>query len=382
MQSRDPRTRHQTKALIHLDRLTHNLRLLQMQVGIVPLWPVLKANAYGHDAVIVASHLVRLGYTTLCVADVDEAVALAAAGVRATFIVLSATLPHHSEVLVAYGCEPVVCTLEMAEALAHAAEKGGRRLSVHLKVDTGMGRIGIQPREVWPFLERCRDFPALRIRGLMSHFPRADEADKTYSLEQLARFQQVVEATRSCGIDVRHLANSAAIFDLSGSYFNAVRPGIAIYGLRPSSEIANPRVHALKPVLEWKTRVAFLKEVPTGTGLSYGHTFHTKTPSLIATVPIGYGDGLSRNLSDQLEVLVRGVRCRQVGRITMDMSLIDVTALRGQVELGDEVVIIGRQGAEEVTADELAAKLGTINYEIVTCISHRVPRLALDPATR
>jgi len=268
----------------------------------------------------------------------------------------------------------------MAQALAQAAEKLGRRLSIHLKVDTGMGRIGIHPREVWAFLERYREFPTLRVRGLMSHFPRADEADKTYSLEQLARFRQIIEATRGCGIEVCHMANSAAIFDLPGSYFDAVRPGIALYGLQPSCAIVHPRVHALKPVLEWKTRISFLKEVPTGTGLSYGHAFHTTVPSLIATVPIGYGDGLSRNLSNQLEVLVHGVRCRQVGRITMDMSLIDVTALRGRVEHGDEVVIIGCQGTEEVTADELAVKLGTINYEIVTCISHRVPRMVVDTA--
>ena len=347
----EPRARHLTKAFIHLDRLTHNLHLLQAEVGALPLWPVLKANAYGHDAAIVAAHLVRLGYTTLGVADVDEAIALAEAGVRATFIVLSATLPQHSEALVAYGCEPVVCTVEMAEALARQAEKAGRRFSVHLKVDTGMGRIGIRPQEVQPFLERCRDFSALRIRGLMSHFPRADEGDKTYSVEQLERFRQVVEATKGYGIEVRHMANSAAILDLPGAYFDAVRPGIAIYGLRPSGEIKNPRVRELKPVLEWKTRITFLKEVPTGTGLSYGHAFHTKRPSLIATIPIGYGDGLSRNLSNSLEVLVRGVRCSQVGWITMDMSLIDVSALRGQVELGDEAVIIGRQGAAEVTAD-------------------------------
>jgi alanine racemase len=378
MQVREPRARHQTKAFIHLDNLTHNIRLLQVQVGAVPLWPVLKANAYGHDAFIVASHLVRLGYSTLCVADVDEAIALAEAGVRATFIVLSATLPHQAEVLVAYGCEPVVCTLEMVEALARAAAKAERHVAVHLKVDTGMGRIGVFPQQVPAFLERCRDFPVLQVRGLMSHFPRADEADKSYSLEQLARFRQVVEATQDYRIETRHMANSAAIFDLPGSYFDAVRPGIAIYGLRPSSEIANPRVRALKPVLEWKTRIIFLKEVPAGMGLSYGHAFHTTKSSLIATIPIGYGDGLQRNLSDRLEVLVRGVRCPQVGRITMDMSLIDVTALRGLVELGDEVVILGRQGEEEVTADELAVKLGTISYEIVTCVSHRVPRVVVE----
>ena len=174
------------------------------------------------------------------------------------------------------------------------------------------------------------------------------------------------------------MANSAAIFDLPGSYFDVVRPGISIYGLRPSWEIANPRVEELKPVLEWKTQITFLKEVPAGTGLSYGHTFHTKQPSLIATLPVGYGDGLNRNLSNNFDLLVRGVRCPQVGRITMDQTLIDVTALRGCVELGEEVVIMGRKGKEEVTADELANKLGTINYEIVSTITRRIPRVIVE----
>lgn len=369
--------RHLTKAYIHLDRLTHNLRLLQGLVGNASVWPVLKANAYGHDALIVASHLVRSGYNTFGVADVEEAAALADAGVGVTFVVLSATLPQHSEALVAYGCEPVVCTLEMVEALAAAAEKARKRLSVHLKVDTGMGRLGIRPEAADSFLRRCRDFSWLKVRGLMSHFPRADETDKSYSLKQLADFSRVVAATAPYGIEIRHMANSAAIFDLPDSHFDAVRPGIALYGLPPSRTIANPRLSELEPVLEWKTQIAFLKEVPAGAGLSYGHAFHARNPSLIATVPIGYGDGLARNLSNKLEVLVRGVRCPQVGRVTMDMSLIDVTALRDRVATGDEVVVIGRQGNEEITADELAAKLGTINYEIVTCISHRVPRVAV-----
>ena len=373
----EPHARHLTRAFIHLDRLNHNVGLLQALVGKASIWPVLKANAYGHDAAIVGAHLVRSGCNTLCVADVEEAVALADAGVNATFVVLSATLPEHAAALVAFNCEPVVCTLEMAAALAREAEHYGKRVAVHVKVDTGMGRLGIRPEEVASFLDRCGAFPALRVCALMSHFPRADEADKGYSLEQIARFREVVEMARGRGIEARHMANSAAIFDIAGSHFDAVRPGIALYGLRPSPTIANPHVSELQPVLEWKTRITFLKEVPAGVGLSYGHAFHTQEPSVIATIPIGYGDGLRRGLSNRLEVLVRGARCPQVGRITMDMSLIDVTALRGRVALGDEVVIIGRQGEEEITADELAAKLGTINYEIVTCISHRVPRLAV-----
>lgn len=369
---------HPTKAFIHLENLTHNLRLLQAQVGERPLWPAIKANAYGHGAEIVARHLVALGYKTFCVAHLTEAVDLVKAGINATYIILSATLPEQSRALVAHGFEPVVCTQDVAAVLAHEAEQTGRQVHVHLKVDTGMGRIGIRPDEVAPFLERCQAFPALRVRAVMSHFARADEADKSDSLAQLERFRPVMQVAKDHGIEVCHMANSAGILDLPQSHFDAARPGIAMYGLRPSWQISNPHVHELKPVLEWKTRITFLKQLPVGAGLSYGHDFHTKRPSLIATIPVGYGDGLSRRLSNDLQVLVRGVRCPQVGRITMDMSLIDVTALGSQVNLGDEVVIIGRQGEDEVTADELAKTLGTINYEIVTCIAKRVPRVAVN----
>ena len=367
-----------TRVHIHLDRLSDNMRLLQSLAGARPLWPVIKANAYGHGAEIVARHLLGLGYRTLGVADVAEAATLREAGVDATFIVLSPARPAHCEALVAYGCEPVVCNPDMVQALSRAAQNAGKRIAVHLKVDTGMGRVGIRPDQVAAFLDRCHTLPGLWVRGIMSHFARADEADKTFSLDQLARFREVIEATRRHGVERFHMANSAGVFDLPEAVLDAVRPGIALYGLRPSAEIVNPRVRELRPVLEWKTRITFLKEVPAGTGLSYGHAYHTQRAALIATVPAGYGDGLSRGLSNNLELLVHGMRCPQVGRITMDMCLIDVTALRGRVATGDEVVIIGGQGREEITADELADRLQTINYEVVTCISHRVPRIVVD----
>lgn len=362
-------------ALIHLDRLTHNLALLQELAGGAALWPAIKANAYGHGAEIVARHLCESGFTILCVAHAAEASALDDAGIDATFVLLSAMLPIEAANIVRRGFEPTVCTWDMTEALALEAEKMGKTVSIHLMVDTGMGRVGIRADEVTPYLERCRALPSVRIKGLMSHFPRADEADKSYSIQQLADFSAVAEAAEDFAIPLRHIANSAAILDIPGSLFDAARPGIAIYGLAPSGVIANPHVKDLQPVLEWKTRITFLKPVPAGMGISYGHTFHTKRNSLIATIPVGYGDGLHRNLSNGFEVLVCGRRCPQVGRITMDQSLVDVTELGGEAALSDEVVIIGRQGDEEVTADELAAKLGTINYEIVTAIAARVPRV-------
>jgi alanine racemase len=366
-----------TRAYIYLNRLTDNLHLLRELAGERPVWPAVKANAYGHGMELVARHLFEMGCDTLCVAHVSEAETLVNAGVDARFLLFSATLPEHSEAIVRLGCEPAVCTLEFVEALARDAQRRRCTVTVHLMVDTGMGRIGIRPEDAPAFLERCASLGGLRVRGLMTHFPCADETDKTLSLQQIDRFRQCMEATRHFGIEVRHMANSAAIFDLPDSHCDAVRPGIAIYGLPPSRAISNPRVRELKPVLEWKTRISFLKEVPAGTGLSYGHTFHTEKPSLIATVPAGYGDGLSRRLSNRFDMLVCGVRCPQVGCVTMDQSLVDVTALRGRVALGDEVVIIGRQGDAEITADELAEKLGTINYEIVTSIAARVPRVAI-----
>jgi alanine racemase len=373
--SEDIPTSRLTKVFLRLDHLSHNMQLLQQQLGEKPLWPCIKANAYGHGARIFAEHLRQLGYKTFGVADVGEAVELIDAGIDARFIVFSATLPEHSEALVAYGCEPAVCTLEMVEALAREAEKRDRQVSIHIKVDTGMGRIGIYPEQVQAFIEKCGQYPAIRIRGIMSHFARADEADKAFSYQQIETFKAVTDVARRHAVELCHMANSAAILDLPEAGFDAARPGIAIYGLRPSPTMQNPQVDLLKPVLEWKSRITFLKEVPAGTGLSYGHMYKTEQPSLIATVPVGYGDGLSRNLSGRTDFLVGGQRCPQVGRITMDMSLVDVTALRGRVALGDEVVIIGVQNEAEITADELAVKLGTINYEIVTAISKRVTRI-------
>ena len=374
--------KHPTEALIHLDRLTHNVRLIEQLVGGRPFWPAIKANAYGHGAEIVAHHLTALGHKTLCVAHLQEALALQQAGVKATFVILSAMLPEQAGAIVAAGCEPVVCTADMAAALSAEAERQNKFIAIHVKVDTGMGRIGIAPAEVAQFLDQCRHLPRLQVRGLMSHFARADEADKVYAERQLECFLGVAAEVKNNGECCLHMANSAAIFDLPASHLDAVRPGIALYGLAPSADIINQRVRGLLPVLEWRSKITFLKEVPAGTGISYGHSFVTTRPSLIATVPIGYGDGLHRSLSNRCAFLIHGKRCPQVGRITMDQSMVDVTALRGQIEIGDDVIVIGRQGDQEVTADELASTLGTVNYEIVTAIASRVPRRAVGGDAR
>jgi alanine racemase len=312
---------HPTRAIVHLDRLARNLQLLGDVAGGRTLWPCIKANAYGHGAEIVARQLVALGYDTLCVAHASEALELRSVGIGARLVLLSPALPEVSDAVVEHGLEPVVCTHATLEALSRSAQRAGREVAAHLKVDTGMGRVGVRPDGVEGFLEDARRLAGVRVRGLMSHFPRADEADKSFSRGQIETFRRICEATRDAGIEVRHLANSAGIFDLPDSHFDAVRPGIAIYGLAPSRSIANPRVAELEPVLEWQTRITFLKD-------------------------------------------------------TMDQTLVDVTSLRGEVELGDEVVLIGRQGDQTASADALAETLGTIHYEVVTAISRRVPRIA------
>lgn len=375
--SQPQRVERLNRVYLHPDRLEHNMRVLERCVGDRPLWPCIKANAYGHGAVPIARRLLGLGYDTFAVADVSEAASLADAGIDATFIVLAPALPEHAEALVALGCEPVVCALEMVQALAGAAESRGRTVAIHVKVDTGMGRIGIRPDEVGEFLDACAGHRRISLRGIMSHFARADEADKTFSHAQTEVFRGIAEQARAFGVEYAHMANSAAIFDIPDSHLDAARPGVAIYGLAPSATIANPRVRELEPVLEWKTRVAFLNELPAGAGVSYGHAYRTEGPSLLAALPVGYGDGLSRRLSNNLDVLIGGIRCPQVGRITMDTTLVDVTVLRGRVNTGDEAVLIGSQGDERVSADELAQRLGTISYEIVTGISSRVPRVTV-----
>ena len=366
-----------TRATVHLDRLDRNVRRLQDLAGTCALMPCVKANAYGHGAEIVARRLVETGYQTLCVAHASEAVSLLDAGVDARFLALSPALPEEAELFVEHGIESAVCSAGFAEALSRCAARAGREVAIHLLVDTGMGRAGIRPDQAAGFLERCAALPGLRVHGLMSHFPRADEADKAFARGQIEAFQGLCQATRGAGIEVRHLANSAGIFDLPESYFDAVRPGIAVYGFVPGPGIASLGARELEPVLEWNTAVSFLKEVGAGVGLSYGHTFTTRRRSLIATLPVGYGDGLHRRLSNRMEVLVRGVRCPQVGTITMDQMLIDVTELASGVGEGDPVVLIGGQGDGCITADELAATLGTIHYEVVTAISARVPRVAV-----
>jgi len=367
--------RHLTQVLIKRENLIHNMKLLSQITQNRPLWPAIKANAYGHGAGIIAKNLVQEGYSTLCVAHAQEAINLINQGVEATFILLTPDLGEFAQEIRDYGLQPVVTSYEQLEALSREAKEAVSSIEVHIKVDTGMGRVGFQPGEMPQVLDKINRMSGIHPRSVMSHFPRADEADPTYSLEQINTFKEVIGLSRKKGISLFHMANSAAIFHLPESHFDLTRPGISIYGLQPSQETLNPRTKELKPVLRWETRIVHLKKVPPGQGLSYGHSYVTPEESLIATIPLGYGDGLLRGLSNNMEVLVQGQRCPQVGRICMDQCLIDVTSLGSRVKPGDSVVIIGSQGNQEITAEELAQRGNTINYEIVTQIAERIPRI-------
>ena len=363
-----------TEAVVDLDAIAFNIRSLKNHVGPGPRFmAVVKADAYGHGIIHVAKTAAKAGADWLGVALLEEAVALRRAGIDLPILVLGEAFSKGAEQYVEYDIRATVCSLDSLLALNRAGELGGSKVRVHVKVDTGMGRIGLEPDQVLPMIERAQALRNIQIEGLFSHFASADEEDKTFSFDQLDRFKKVISTleNRGIGIPIKHFAGSAATIDIPESYFDMVRPGISIYGAYPSEEVDHSV--PLKPAMTMKTAISFLKEVESGTPLSYGRTYRTQRRSRIATLPVGYGDGYPRLLSNRGEVLVAGQRAPVVGRVCMDMTLIDVTHIPG-VSVGAEVVLFGKQGNAEIRVDELASKTGTISYEILCTITKRVPR--------
>lgn len=355
------------------------------------LMAVVKADGYGHGALAVAKAALESGADCLGVARLHEALELREAGIEAPILIFGFTPPEEIDTLLGFDLAQAVFTADAAEALAAAATSKGRRARVHIKADTGMGRLGLLENE--PRAEEATASAAnhrfgevsaiaslqgLEVEGLFTHFATADHADKTYANRQLQRFLELVDCLKQRGLEfpLNHAANSAALLDMPDSHLDMVRPGIATYGLYPSAEVDQSRVE-LKPVMEWQTRIIQVKQVPAGFGVSYGMTFRTPCPTTLATVAVGYADGLSRHLSSRGQMLVGGRRVPIVGRVCMDLTLLDVGEVPG-VSVGDEAVILGRQGDEVLSADEMAATLGTINYEIVSTITSRVPRIHLS----
>ncbi|TAJ78702.1 alanine racemase [bacterium] len=360
---------------IDLEALRWNFRQVRKKVGRpVKVLSVVKANAYGHGAVQVARALEDEGSYGFGVATLEEGIELRKGGLQSPVLILAGIYPEQIEELLEYHLTPTICEVEALRLLERLARKRGVSLPFHLKVDTGMGRLGFLPSEIDSWMPELAGIKALKLEGVFSNFSQAERADGDYTQGQVETFKNVVKGLKAQGHHPRlvHLANSAAVIALPSSYFTMVRPGLVLYGIYPSRDMA--RRLSLKPVLTWKTRILQLKRVPKGAGISYGRTFVTKRESLIAVLPVGYADGCHRLLSNRGTVLVRGKRAPIVGRICMDLTMIDVTDIRG-VKQGDEVVLLGKQGADRISADEMARWAETISYEILTSISARVPRI-------
>jgi alanine racemase len=366
----------ETRAEIDLGAIRENVLLACRLAGpSAQVMAVVKADAYGHGAAPVARTALAAGATWLGVAVPEEAVVLREAGIPSRILVLGPITPEQADLVVDHELDQCVSDPAQADALDRMARRQGRVVSLHLKVDTGMGRVGLPPREVGPAAAYLASLPAIRLAGLMTHFADADADDPAFTQEQMARFEAAAQALRDAGIAVplRHAANSATLLLHPGSRLDLVRPGIMLYGCHPRGA-RRPDDPVLHPALRLRTAVTQLKDVVAGSSISYGRTFVAPHAMRIATIPIGYADGLPRLLSNRGQALIRGRRASVVGRVCMDMTMLDVTALR-EVRVGDEAVLIGRQGDEEITADEVAELAGTISYEILCRIGPRVPRI-------
>jgi len=365
-----------TVAEIDLAAVRHNLRALRsLTAPGVETIAVVKADAYGHGAVPVARTLASAGVTRFAVALVEEATALRDAGVPGTFLVLGA-LPQDSLMdIVNCGFEVALGDMASARCLAEAARSRGQPATAHLAFDTGMGRVGFREADTLERISAVTSMPGLSITGAMTHFPSADEpgADE-FTLQQIRVFLYMRDQAQTAGIKIPlwHAANSAAVLRFPESHLDAIRPGLALYGGNPCCS-ARPPVE-LRQVMTFKTQIAHVREMPAGATISYGRAYRTRRPSRIAVLPVGYADGYRRGLSHRAHVLVRGRCAPVVGRVTMDMIMVDVTDIPG-ASTGDEVVLYGRQGAEEISIEDVAELLDTIPYEVMTAVSARVPRV-------
>lgn len=361
---------------VNLDAIAHNVRAIKAHIGArVRFLAVVKANAYGHGAVEVARAALESGADGLAVARVSEGVALREAGIDAPVLVMSHTTPGEAASVAGQDLTLTVTDLDTARAFAAGCAALGQPAAVHVKVDTGMGRYGLLPGEVTPFFTALAAIPNLTITGIFSHFAVADQADQTFTRQQLATFQDVLAWLEAAGHPrppMCHIANSAAMLDLPAAHLDAVRVGIALYGLYPSGEVP-PRV-PLQPALSLRSRVARVRILPPGASVSYGRTFIAPRETVVALVPVGYGDGYHRILSNRGAALVNGQRVPVIGRVCMDQFSVDVTDA-GPVTLGDEVVLIGEQGAASIRAEEVARWAETINYEVTTSLLPRLPRV-------
>ena len=381
--------KHLTWAEIDLNAYAHNItELRRITDKNARLMAVVKANGYGHGAVQVARVALQHGAEYLGVARINEAVQLREAGLEAPILIFGYTPSDQAETLIKYDLTQTVYSHKAAKVLSEYAVQKGTKICVHIKADSGMGRLGVLLssnnnadtdnhllQDTVEAAESISRLPGLAVEGIFTHFATADDADKSYARMQIDVFTDFINSLGRRGLELplKHAANSGALIDLPESHLDMVRPGIATYGLYPSSEVNKSKID-LKPVMTLKSRIIQLKKVPAGFNISYGITYQTEKPTAIATVPVGYADGFNRLLSNRGHMLVHDQRVPIVGRVCMDLTMVDVGSV-SDVAVEDEVVVFGPQSNGSVTADEIALKLNTINYEIVSTIAARVPRV-------
>ncbi|MSQ15922.1 MAG: alanine racemase [Dehalococcoidia bacterium] len=358
-------------ASISLDALRHNIHQIKKHIGPkAEILAVVKANGYGHGAIPIARAALSAGANGLAVACTDEGVQLREAGITAPILVMGYTPAWETGNIVLNDLIPTVSTSQLADSLASAAQSSGKVLPVHLKIDTGMSRFGVTPAEARDLALLISRLPSIELAGIYTHFAAADEADKSFTQQQFSRF---LDATRNLPqVRFRHAANSAAIADLPEMALDMVRPGISIYGCYPSKMVG--RSLDLRPVLSLRSYVTRVLQLSRGDSVSYGRTWVAERDCRVALVSCGYADGLPRLLSNRGNVLIRGERAAIVGRICMDQCLADVSHIE-EAQPEDEVVIIGKQGDEEISVEDIAEQAQTISYEILCGISARVPRV-------
>lgn len=366
-----------TRVLIDLDAVAHNTKQLRSLVPKAKMMAVVKADGYGHGAVPVARTALASGADWLAVATVEEGMNLRKAGIQAPILILGYVAPSQAEALVTYELRPAIWDLTLGRVLSREAAALGRRAPVHLKVDTGMGRVGVPPEAALETARALAALPGIEVEGVFTHLAVADEPENPFTEVQLTAFRNVVEQLRAAGLPVplAHVCNSAGLMLHPADHHEMVRAGIALYGLPPNPAVSWPV--DLRPALTWRTEVAMVKTLPPGSSISYGRTYRTQGREQIATLPVGYADGYSRLLSNKGMVLIHGHRCPVVGRVCMDQMMVRVPS-DVAVQPGDEAVLIGEQGGERITATDLAEWIGTINYEVLCGISKRVPRLYLS----
>jgi len=367
-------------AEINLDAISNNIKEIQKNISKdTEIMAVVKADAYGHGAIEVSRILIENGVKRLAVAILDEGKQLREEGFNVPILILGYTPAEQAGELVSYDLIQTVFSFEMAKAISDSAVKQNKKAKIHLKIDTGMSRIGFKPdKESIKTIKEINQLPNINIEGIFTHFSSADEADTSFTQQQFSIFNAFIKALEEEGlkIPVKHCSNSAGFMLDEKMHMNLIRPGIIIYGLYPSNEVNKEKIH-LKPAMSLKSQVVFVKEVEENTPVSYGRKFITSKKTKVATIPVGYADGYSRRLSSSGRVLINGEYAPIIGNICMDQFMVDVSHI-SDVEVGTEVVLIGQQGQNSISAEEIADIIGTINYEVVCMVGKRIPRLYIE----